>query len=63
MIAEMIVFSPAATGLPRGKPQTDDMREMVDHFERLGLIRRVPAIYQLPNGLVVAHPSFSGIKI
>lgn len=48
--------SRAATRLPSGRPQTDDMRAMVDELEARGQIRRIPAIYQLPGGLVVMHP-------
>lgn len=47
--------SPHATGEPQGKPQTDDMRAMVDHFRTLGLIRRVPAAYKMGD-IIVMHP-------
>lgn len=46
-----------ATAIPGGVPRTDDMRAMVDHFHRLGLIRRKPAAFSTHNGRVmVIHP-------
>ena len=48
-------YSRAATRLPSGMPQTDDMKEMVD---RLGK-QRIPAAYRINTGsldVVVIHP-------
>ncbi len=51
--------SRAATTLPSGKPTTDDMIEMIEHFARLGLIHRKPAAFSLPNGDLVIHPDLA----
>lgn len=50
-----IFVSDAATTLPKGKPQTDDMRHMVEHFEQLGLIRRIPGAFKIGDAMYV-HP-------
>ena len=50
------IESGAATALPDGKPTTDDMRDMVEHFHALGLIKRKPAAFQIGDTLVI-HPT------
>lgn len=50
-----IIESVHAVSWPR-KPITDDMREMVEHFERLGLIRPRPAAYTTGRDVMVVHP-------
>jgi hypothetical protein len=55
----VIRISEFATALPSGKPQTDDMRDMVEHFHRLGLIQRVPAAYMINNHTAVVHPTLA----
>ncbi len=52
-----IVSTEAATALPSGKPTTDDMRAMVDHFHDLGLIQRKPAAFKA-GGSMFVHPVF-----
>jgi hypothetical protein len=51
-----VVESELALADPPGKPSTCDMVAMVDHLRELGLIRRRPTVYALPDGLVVVHP-------
>lgn len=51
-----IVESESATLPPAGVPRTDDMREMVEHFQSLGLIHRIPAAVQVGEVMLV-HPS------
>lgn len=53
-----IIVSSQATRLPIGNPQTDDMRAMIDHFERLGLIQRIPAAFTVGQSLVL-HPALA----
>lgn len=54
--AGMVVsVSPHVMVPPKGKPYTDDMRAMVDHFHTLGLIRRVPGAIEIAGRLMV-HP-------
>lgn len=50
-----ITESVHATAEPSARPHTDDMREMVDHLRALGLVRKKPAAFQTPYGLIV-HP-------
>lgn len=50
------IESEAATALPTGKPYADDTREMVEHFDRLGLIQRKPAAFRTPYGFYI-HPT------
>lgn len=50
-----IFVSEHATALPTAQPRTLDMREMVEHMHRLGLVRRLPACFQTSQGMVV-HP-------
>lgn len=50
-----VVESSAATALPTAKPRTEDMREMVDHMARLGLVQRKPAAFQIGDTMVI-HP-------
>lgn len=50
-----IYESAAAVSKPSGKPHCDDTREMIEHFERLGLIHDVPAALQV-HGKIYMHP-------
>lgn len=45
----------AAVSKPSGKPYCDDTREMLEHFDRLGLIRDVPAVLRI-QGKIYMHP-------
>lgn len=47
--------SSAAATLPAAKPHTDDMRAMVEHLDRLGMIERRPAVFRFGNEIVI-HP-------
>lgn len=51
-----VIESTSATALPDGKPSTDDMRDMVEHFHALGLIKRRPAAFQMGDTMVI-HPT------
>jgi hypothetical protein len=44
-----------ATAKPSAKPRTDDMRAMVEHMDRLGLIQRKPAAF-VHQGTCFIHP-------
>ncbi len=44
-----------ATAEPSKKPYTDDMRAMVEDLRERGMIQRLPAIFQTPQGLII-HP-------
>lgn len=50
-----ICESAAAMAKPSGKVFTDDMRAMVEHFDALGLIRDVPAIFKIGDKIFM-HP-------
>lgn len=56
--AVKIVESEAATLSPSAVPRTDDMRDMVEHFQRLGMIQRRPAAMQVGDTMIV-HPSIA----
>jgi hypothetical protein len=45
----------SAMSKPAGCVHTDDMRAMIDHFDKLGLIRDVPAVFQI-GGKIYMHP-------
>lgn len=53
-----IHISDAATTLPEGKPQSDDMRHMIEHFHTLGLIRRIPGAFKIGDAMYV-HPTIA----
>lgn len=50
-----VIPSFRAVSKPKRVPHTDDMRAMVDHFDRLGLIREIPMVFQLGSNLII-HP-------
>ncbi len=50
------ITSVHATTEPDKKPYTDDMRAMVEDLRERGMIRRLPAMFQTPQGLVI-HPA------
>jgi hypothetical protein len=52
-----IIESEYATAEPSARPHTDDMRAMVEHMRALGLIRRLPVAFKMPDGSLIAHPS------
>lgn len=59
MFGMKIVESVHATTKPKGRPFTDDMIAFVEHMERLGLIQRLPAAYQLGANTIVMHPTLA----